>query len=581
MRTTIIKILFVFFLAIIYLSILTPKAYAIFDPLSVPNNKFGIHIISATPNEASAAADLVNSNGGDWGYVTVIIESGDRNHDKWQSFFNYLRDKHLIPIVRLATSADNSYWKRPYDGEEEAWADFLNNLDWPIKNRYVIVYNEPNNGQEWGGQVDPASYATVLNKTIDALKKRSSNFFVMNAGFDAAAPTQMPNYMDEAQFLSEMNKAVPGIFNKLDGWVSHSYPKNFIGSPDASGRNSLRTYQWELTYLKSLDLNKNLPVFITETGWEHDEGLTNNSSFPLASQVGDYFKEAFTNVWNDSRIVAITPFLLDYQASPFDHFSFEKPNGEEQNPKILGASYPPFYDDYYAIQNLSKISGKPIQSFKAQIIKGSIYPSLVAGEHYKIDLQFKNTGNASWISSNDIKLSLTGNKSPLGIASVSLPANTQVDPGDSATFTIMIDAPGAGSYNISLQLFHNNIPFDSSPINFKTEIKDPVSLVVNTSLKWKKDPEGEYTLTIISDVVKTILNIHLAPSGLSNPLEARYLLPDYPFRFVLSKPYYKDEEIDYIPHSGINELNFPPMEPNLFSAILHPFTLWKLLPFSG
>src|SRR3989339_833535 len=60
---------------------------AIVDPLAVPNNRFGIHIIGATPDESSPAANLVNTNG-DWGYVTFLIESKDRNHEKWQEFFN-------------------------------------------------------------------------------------------------------------------------------------------------------------------------------------------------------------------------------------------------------------------------------------------------------------------------------------------------------------------------------------------------------------------------------------------------------------------------------------------------------------
>src|SRR5688500_14455631 len=114
--------------SIFHILFLVPTALAISDPLSVPNNKFGIHLIHGADEEASAAADLVNSTGGDWGYVTVLITSKDRDHNKWQNFFNYLRRKRLIPIVRLATMAEGGFWKRPYDKEEIAWADFLDKL---------------------------------------------------------------------------------------------------------------------------------------------------------------------------------------------------------------------------------------------------------------------------------------------------------------------------------------------------------------------------------------------------------------------------------------------------------------------
>src|SRR5690349_16915411 len=98
----------------------TQPALAVVDPLSVSNNKFGIHIISPTVDEVKPASELVNSTGGDWGYITVIIEDSERDHQKWQDFFDLLRQKHLIPLVRLATSPDGGNWKVPYQGEETA-----------------------------------------------------------------------------------------------------------------------------------------------------------------------------------------------------------------------------------------------------------------------------------------------------------------------------------------------------------------------------------------------------------------------------------------------------------------------------
>src|SRR3990167_2731264 len=260
------KIFLFISLLIFNFTLFTSTAKAVVDSLSVPNNKFGIHIISATPDESSPAAELVNTNG-DWGHITFLIESKDRNENKWQEFFNDLRRRHLIPIVRLATKPLNEHWERPYEGEEQAWADFLDSLNWPTKNRYVIIYNEPNHATEWGGVVDAKSYAQILDKMITALKIRSEDFFVMNAGFDASAPHKPPKYFDEVAFLKEMDKTVPGIFEKLDGWVSHSYPNpEFSGSPDALGRGTVRGWFWELQQLRNMGVVKNLPVFITETG---------------------------------------------------------------------------------------------------------------------------------------------------------------------------------------------------------------------------------------------------------------------------------------------------------------------------
>src|SRR5687768_14613965 len=86
---------------------------AVVNPLSVPNNPFGIHLLAPIPEETKDAKTLVNSSGGDWGYVTVLIESKDRDKAKWQGYFDDLRRSHLIPLVRLATKPDGSFWEKP------------------------------------------------------------------------------------------------------------------------------------------------------------------------------------------------------------------------------------------------------------------------------------------------------------------------------------------------------------------------------------------------------------------------------------------------------------------------------------
>lgn len=66
------------------------KALAVYDPLSVANNRFGIHIVNISDLED--AAKLVNSAGGDWGYVTLVITKNDRNTPKWWvAFLNSLQ----------------------------------------------------------------------------------------------------------------------------------------------------------------------------------------------------------------------------------------------------------------------------------------------------------------------------------------------------------------------------------------------------------------------------------------------------------------------------------------------------------
>src|SRR5258705_11328911 len=134
---------FFFFLIFISFFFSYSKALAFYDPLTVPNNKFGIHILF--PFEARLASTLVNSNGGDFGYVIIPIQSGDKNLVKWQKFMNDCKEFHLIPIIRLATEGDyfnTTVWRKPTKEDVLDFANFLNSLNWPTTIRYIVVFNE-------------------------------------------------------------------------------------------------------------------------------------------------------------------------------------------------------------------------------------------------------------------------------------------------------------------------------------------------------------------------------------------------------------------------------------------------------
>lgn len=318
---------------------------AIYDPLSVPNNKFGIHIIDE--NDLENAADLVNSSGGAWGYVTMVVTENDRMLSKWQNIFSRMEKHHLIPILRLATSLDGNVWKKPKIDDADSWADFLSQLSWPVKNRYLILFNEPNHAKEWGGEINPEGYAEILKIYSSKLKNCSSDFFILPAGLDASAPNSMET-MDEIKFIRSMLDYDKNIFEFIDGWTSHSYPNpGFRGNTKVKGRGTLRTHEWEIGLLKSFGVNQNFLIFITETGWFHQEGEVYNPNFYSADQVSDMFAEAMTSIWNDPDIAAVTPFILNYQSYPFSNFSWQKINSNE------------FYPQYDAYRSHPKLAGQP------------------------------------------------------------------------------------------------------------------------------------------------------------------------------------------------------------------------------
>lgn len=339
----------IFIILFLLLFIIKPsESSAVYDPLSVPNNKIGIHIL--TPDELEKSKELVNANG-DWGYVTIPIQNGDRDLEKWQNFMDRARKMHLIPIVRLATEGNyfnTSSWSKPKDEDIVDFANFLDSLTWPVKNRYVIIYNEVNRGDEWQGKAKPDEYARILSYSVTVFKSKNTDFFIISSGMDNAASTDGTNF-SEYDYFEKMNKAIPGIFNQIDGFSSHSYPNPaFSSPPDIDTPRSIRSFLYETNDIDSIT-SKKLPVFITETGWDQE-------AIPTA-KIASYYKEAFETVWNNERIVAVTPFLMHAGEGPFKKFSFLKTDGTKN-------------EIFQLIENLPKTRGKP-PIYSAKKVLGS------------------------------------------------------------------------------------------------------------------------------------------------------------------------------------------------------------------
>lgn len=329
----------IFSLITVFCFTLIPVVHAIEDPLSKPNNKFGIHILF--PAELSEASRLVNSNGGDWGYVTIPIQAKDRDLEKWQRFMDDAKKLHLIPIIRIATENyyfDTKVWRKPEMDDVLDFANFLNSLEWPAKNRYVVIFNEVNRSDEWGNEVNPAEYARILEYAVNTFKSKNSDFFVISAGLDNASANVPSNSSNQYDFMIEMNKAVPGIFGLIDGLGSHSYPNPaFSQVPWVITNKNINSFKFEKNLAYNLS-GKNLPVFITETGWSHKNVPEN--------QIASYFIYAFASVWSDNNVTAVTPFLLQAGTEPFLQFTLLNKNGD-------------YNEIFKTIQKISKIKGEP------------------------------------------------------------------------------------------------------------------------------------------------------------------------------------------------------------------------------
>ena len=521
------------------------EVFAKFDPLRVPNNKYGIHIVD--PNDIKDIQPLVNSSGGDWGYVTIVIQEDDRNKEKWQRVFDVMRRDHLIPIVRLATKIEGDSWKTPSSESIPDWTAFLNELNWPIENRYVILFNEPNHANEWGRTIDPAGYARLALAFTNALHKASEDYFVLPAGLDVSAASDGKS-LDAAEYLKQMHKEAPELFESLDGWTSHSYPNPaFSGSVYATGRGTVRTYAWERGYLASLGVKKSYPMFITETGWVHSYGVTNNFGLLSPEEVGFALTQAAAFAWTDNQIVAITPFIFNYQGLPFDHFSWKKLGSDE------------YYPHYYSYQLIPKAKGQPPQRESYDLDHRLIPERLVTHSSVSLTTKITNTGQAIISADDGYVVSLTG---PKGFTLVSDRLPT-IEPNESGEIHVHLDLPDTKeSYAYSVLLTHGGTSVTLETGN--VILVPPPSVTVNLKLGWKRVSEtDDATLLLYNTREELIHKIHGAEvkNGTLRISNLTNVIPNETYRVVVLVPKYLPRQIiGTIPADG-STFTIPRMYP--------------------
>ncbi|KKR10152.1 MAG: hypothetical protein UT39_C0022G0006 [Candidatus Woesebacteria bacterium GW2011_GWA1_39_21] len=400
---------FISLILIIFPFLLVKNVYAIENPTAADNNKFGIHIIDE--NDLDDATRLVNSSGGDWGYVTFVIREDERDPNRWQKVFDRARRLHLIPIVRIATKQDGDNWSKPDPDDISGWVNFFDSLNWVVINRYVVIGNETNHASEWGGEVNPTEYGDYFINIAKRIKVSNPDYFVMMGAFDASAPDNKA-HMSEERYLTKLLQKYPKIFDDVDGFASHSYPNpDFSAPPTNKGQKSVRAYEWELSLLKRLGVKKDLPVFVTETGWAHQ--TDSDKTLLGADSLNDYYKSLYEIYLNDERVVAFTPFVLNYSSPPFDKFSWKKTDGT-------------FYPFFEATQKVLKIKGQPHRITDIEILF-EIVPQFIKKDDkvYAVGVA-KNWGQSIWLKDTKI----TGDEHEnAGRIEIDSPLFTDVEPG--------------------------------------------------------------------------------------------------------------------------------------------------------
>ena len=322
--------------------------------------KWGVHLllddgVTQWPTEVwdqhvTHARRLIGAGG----YVLELVRLDDLNVPKWQAYLDLIVANGLTPMLRLATYQDRQrgHWvapptdidgRRGYRDVAARYAAFIRELQAPGP-LYVIVGNEPNRGDEWGGEPDPVAYARFLSDLSEALRG-DPRVLVLNGAMDQYAPnTQglaLNGFMaiDGASFLERMNAAMPDVWNSIDIWASHAYPARPFESPPSlseyrvddvyrEGSNrippapgitnrGINSYRSELLLLRQFGVSHIEKVIVTETGWRHRDSQTPSidtagATIP-ARQAAEYIVAGFIGdrAWSALAPSSWTPWAWD------------------------------------------------------------------------------------------------------------------------------------------------------------------------------------------------------------------------------------------------------------------------------
>ena len=345
-------------------------------PTPVAINKRGVHLLLDDGNtkfeERVWEQHIVWAGrlSGPGGYAVQLVRSNDLDPRSWQQMVDLLDREGLIPIIRLATykSEDNQWWVEPapdpdglgYKSEADRYRRFFDAIDWPSETVLVTVANETNRPDEWGGAPNPAAYARFLRDVAEALRRVTSvKVLILNGALDAYAPSaRFTNTfaLDSELYLEGMVAEVPDIFERLDGWATHAYPLGPFGEhpgrqifqiddvrPNATTRRQpppgivnrgVNSYEWELWKLQQLGLTRELPVYVTETGWRHKstQAASRDKDFATVEdgRFADLVSLAFDGPstgpaegwipWNqDPRVKAVALFALAGRPDHWGH----------------------------------------------------------------------------------------------------------------------------------------------------------------------------------------------------------------------------------------------------------------------
>lgn len=334
-------------------------------------NRFGIGLVGpGDVSQLELTADLAGPGGHIKMIFPDVVPSMSGPRAEWVSVVREAYARDLIPVVRFGPPWGDRRVRNQSDAGSDglrytalaaSYVAIVRGLPlrdgWPF---YVEVHNEPNLCYEWqcdrgrfpSDRIDSAriaeEYASMLRDVADALHAIGEpRVRVVNGGLapggvrwcecNGTSEGAWEAGNTSRDFLAQMAAAVPGVFDRIDAFASHSYPAEgegwgFFVPYDRAGPG-LRYFETELATIGRGDLD----VLMTETGWPTAHG---GVTYASRDQVATWTRRAYEGVWlTHPRVRAIMPFILQ-DTGGWDGFAWVGGDGSRR----------PVYDEIRALR---------------------------------------------------------------------------------------------------------------------------------------------------------------------------------------------------------------------------------------
>lgn len=318
------------------LVILGPQRY-----VETINPKMGVHTRLTDEVEEwkiKRTLEMVREMGAPWivEYFPWAYYERDKGTYDWSHpdlVVDHARRQGLTVVARLGYVPE---WARP-EGSAFSYLDAAHYNDFGDfvyafvdhfreRVQYIIIWNEPNLGLEWGFQpVDPAEYTGLLRIAYARAKEADPQMQILAGALaPTLAPPGHPEGMNDLDYLQGMYDA--GAADYFDILAAHAYGWKFpVDDPPAADKVNFRRVEL-LRQVMVHNGDGHKPIMVTEGGWnDHPRWTKGVRPYQrIVYTVGAY--ELAARDWDWCLAVIPYAFRFPWPARSYqDYFTFVTP----------------------------------------------------------------------------------------------------------------------------------------------------------------------------------------------------------------------------------------------------------------